>query len=188
MQERRTEVRMLCADMVEVTWKNHTGKRSSVTGLLEDISPSGACLQLDEAVPLGVEIYWKSQENEFTGRVRYCVFRESDTSWVWNSRPARDGRNGAFVRSTCSICKNSWSEYPGADQGSLSLFFVVRATQDGDQPHPHHQPCTGLRGNDILGAPSLAAMVTASASARSRSMGGRQRVGHQHKHQKQKAS
>jgi hypothetical protein len=76
MQERRTEVRMLCADMVEVTWKNHTGKRASVTGLLEDISPSGACLQLDDAVPLGVEIYWKSQENEFAGRVRYCVFRE----------------------------------------------------------------------------------------------------------------
>jgi hypothetical protein len=76
MQERRTEVRMLCADMVEVTWRDHAGKWSSVTGLLEDISASGACLQLDTAAPLGAEIRWKSQENEFTGRVRYCLYRE----------------------------------------------------------------------------------------------------------------
>jgi hypothetical protein len=76
MQERRTEVRMLCADMVEVTWKDHVGKWSTVTGLLEDISTSGACLQLDKAAPLGAVIRWKSRESEFTGRVRYCLYRE----------------------------------------------------------------------------------------------------------------
>jgi hypothetical protein len=67
---------MLCADMVEVFWKDHGGKWSIVTGLLEDISPSGACLQLDDAVPLGVEIRWRSRQNEFGGRVRYCLYRE----------------------------------------------------------------------------------------------------------------
>ena len=45
-------------------------------GLLEDISASGACLQLESAVPLGVEIVWKSPKQQFSGRVRYCVYRE----------------------------------------------------------------------------------------------------------------
>jgi hypothetical protein len=76
MQERRTEIRMLCADMVEVTWRDHAAKRHTVTGLLEDISASGACLQLDSAVPLGAEIRWTSGENQFAGRVRYCLYRE----------------------------------------------------------------------------------------------------------------
>ena len=62
--------------MVEVKWKNQQKGWISVTGLLEDISPSGACLQLDRAAPLGVEIYWQSRAKEFTGKVRYCVFRE----------------------------------------------------------------------------------------------------------------
>jgi hypothetical protein len=76
MRERRSEVRMLCADMVEVCWKDHTGRKRRATGLLEDISPSGACLQLETAVPLGVDIVWDSPKQEFTGRVQYCVYRE----------------------------------------------------------------------------------------------------------------
>ena len=67
---------MLCADMVEVSWNDHAGKWSTVTGLLEDISPSGACLQLDDAVPLGAEIHWRSGDKGFIGRVRYCLYRE----------------------------------------------------------------------------------------------------------------
>jgi hypothetical protein len=67
---------MLCADVVEVAWGERTGERKSATGLLEDISISGACLQLETAVPLGVEIRWQSSKHEFTGTVRYCVYRE----------------------------------------------------------------------------------------------------------------
>ena len=67
---------MLCADMVEVCWTEPAGKRQKVMGLLEDISPSGACLQLDTAVPPGVEIRWGSPPQQFSGRVRYCVYRE----------------------------------------------------------------------------------------------------------------
>jgi hypothetical protein len=67
---------MLCADVVEVAWKDHAGEWHLVTGLLEDISPSGACLQLDDAAPLGAEIHWNSEQNEFIGRVRYCLYRE----------------------------------------------------------------------------------------------------------------
>jgi hypothetical protein len=67
---------MLCADMVKVSWKDALGKRKRTVGLLEDISPSGACLQLENAVPRGSEIRWASPKQEFTGHVRYCVYRE----------------------------------------------------------------------------------------------------------------
>jgi hypothetical protein len=76
MQERRTEVRMLCADMVEVRWSDPAGETRQVTGLLEDISASGACLQMETAVPPEAEIHWESPQQVFTGRVRYCVYRE----------------------------------------------------------------------------------------------------------------
>jgi len=75
-EERRTEVRMLCADMVDVFWKDLAGRKRRGVGLLEDISASGACLQLETPVPLGVEIRWQSPKRQFTGRVQYCVYRE----------------------------------------------------------------------------------------------------------------
>ncbi|MDE3166333.1 MAG: hypothetical protein KGN36_11040 [Acidobacteriota bacterium] len=67
---------MLCADMVEIRWKDRAGRQHGATALLEDISSSGACLQLEEAVPLGVEIAWEAAEQFFSGYVRYCVYRE----------------------------------------------------------------------------------------------------------------
>ena len=76
MKERRSEVRMLCADMVEVRWRRGPGKTRSAVALLEDISASGACLQLETAVPLGAEIRWKCPKQEFAGEVSYCVYRE----------------------------------------------------------------------------------------------------------------
>ena len=66
---------MLCADVVEVWWDDPAG-HGRMVGLLEDISPSGACLQLDIPAPLGTEIHWKSGRREFAGTVRYCVYRE----------------------------------------------------------------------------------------------------------------
>jgi hypothetical protein len=44
--------------------------------LLEDISASGACLQVESGLPLGSEIVWASARQRFEGRVRYCVYRE----------------------------------------------------------------------------------------------------------------
>jgi hypothetical protein len=76
MDERRSEARMLCADMMEVCWKDSMGKTGQAMALLEDISPSGACLQLETAIPLASQIRWKSPKQEFEGHVRYCVYRE----------------------------------------------------------------------------------------------------------------
>src|SRR5262249_52800032 len=75
-KERRSEARMLCADMIEVRWKDRSGRHKKATALLEDISSSGACLQLETAVPLGVDIGWDAPGQFFSGTVRYCVYRE----------------------------------------------------------------------------------------------------------------
>jgi hypothetical protein len=76
MDERRTEARMLCADMMEVFWRDSDGQTGKAMALLEDISPSGACLQLETAIPLASEIRWNSPKQGFEGHVRYCVYRE----------------------------------------------------------------------------------------------------------------
>jgi len=76
VEERRNEVRMLCADMADVSWNLRTGIQRHAVGLLEDISPSGACLQMESAIPVGAQIYWRCRSREFSGRVRYCVYRE----------------------------------------------------------------------------------------------------------------
>src|ERR1700684_990332 len=47
MQRSRDEVRMLCADMVEVCWKDSAGSKHKAAALLEDISRSGMCLQFE---------------------------------------------------------------------------------------------------------------------------------------------
>ncbi len=67
---------MLCADMVEVRWEDQSGKARRATALLEDIAASGACLQLETPLPLGVVIHWDSPRQKFSGYVRYCVYRE----------------------------------------------------------------------------------------------------------------
>jgi len=76
MQERRSEVRMLCADMIQVSWKEPAGNRRKAMGILEDISSSGACIQMENPVPVGADLRWSSPKQDFTGRVRYCVYRE----------------------------------------------------------------------------------------------------------------
>jgi len=67
---------MLCADMVEIRWKDRSGRQRKATALLEDISSHGACLQLESPMPLGVEVAWDSPKQFFAGYVRYCVYRE----------------------------------------------------------------------------------------------------------------
>ena len=76
MQDKRSEARMLCADVVEARWTDKDGQTRRANALLEDISPSGACLQFEMAVPTGVNLRWGGARQEFVGQVRYCVYRE----------------------------------------------------------------------------------------------------------------
>ncbi len=76
MSERRIEPRMMCADLVDVRWKDHLGHWQRTIANLEDISVSGACLQVDEELPLGTAVQIAYPEGELAGMIKYCVYRE----------------------------------------------------------------------------------------------------------------
>jgi hypothetical protein len=76
VQDRRSESRMLCADMLEVHWKDETGKDRQAMALLEDISPSGACLHLEIPIPNDTQIHLEFPKQKCSGTTRYCVYRE----------------------------------------------------------------------------------------------------------------
>lgn len=76
MFNRRNETRMLCADLVDVQWKDKSGKKRTSVANLEDISLSGACIQMEIDVPLGTVMKITLPKGGFEGTVKYCVFRE----------------------------------------------------------------------------------------------------------------
>jgi len=76
MQRPRAEIRMLCADMVEVCWREPEGRKCKSTALLEDISRSGMCLQFEIPVPIGTYVDVCCPGDKLAGVVRYCVYRE----------------------------------------------------------------------------------------------------------------
>ncbi len=77
MIDRRVEARLLCADLINVHWKDKSGRNRTALANLEDISTSGACLQVDMPVPMDTMMRIEHPKMEFEGRVRYCVFRET---------------------------------------------------------------------------------------------------------------
>ena len=76
MVERRVESRMMCADLVEVSWTEGSGPRRRAIANLEDISLVGACIQVDQALPLHTKVRIGYGSGELCGKVRYCVYRE----------------------------------------------------------------------------------------------------------------
>jgi hypothetical protein len=76
MLDRRYELRLLCADMVDLRWKDKGGRTKKSVANLEDISLSGACLQVDVPIPLKTPVRISHPRGELAGKVKYCVFRE----------------------------------------------------------------------------------------------------------------
>jgi hypothetical protein len=67
---------MLCADLVEVEWREQGGLWRRDVANLEDISGSGACLQFAAPILLGTQVKIYCPTGLLCGDVRYCVFRE----------------------------------------------------------------------------------------------------------------
>ena len=67
---------MLCADLVSIRWTDKVGRIKRAVANLEDISLSGACLQLDEPIPLNTVLRIGHPKGQLLGHVRYCVYRE----------------------------------------------------------------------------------------------------------------
>jgi hypothetical protein len=91
MNERRFESRFLCADLVKADWMAGEDEFRTVEAVLEDISPVGACIQVEERIPLGVPIAISATsakdaankanpddggQASFFGIVSYCVYRD----------------------------------------------------------------------------------------------------------------
>jgi len=76
MQDRRGETRLLSADLVDVQWKDEAGRTRRTIANLEDISISGACVQVDLAIPLNTTLRISYPKGELQGRVCYCIYRE----------------------------------------------------------------------------------------------------------------
>ncbi len=76
MNERRIDNRLLCAELVEVIWKDDAGRTRRCVANLEDISLSGICLQVEKQIASGTAITMSYGDGELVGIVRYCVFRD----------------------------------------------------------------------------------------------------------------
>jgi hypothetical protein len=76
MEERRNETRLLCAELVELIWKDDAGREHRRVANLEDISLSGLCLCLENRVPEGTSVRVHYGDGQLVGVVRYCVYRE----------------------------------------------------------------------------------------------------------------
>jgi hypothetical protein len=74
MNERRAEQRFMCSELVTVELEN---QGQAVVANLEDISPSGACLEMQQAVPLDAKMVLHCPGCRFHGKVRYCVFHQT---------------------------------------------------------------------------------------------------------------
>ncbi len=74
MIERRAELRLWCSDLIKVQLPG--AEPAEVTANLEDISQSGACVQLEQPVAAGAGIGLKLGRHEFKARVIYCIHNE----------------------------------------------------------------------------------------------------------------
>src|SRR5579872_3847882 len=76
MLERRWERRLLCADLVEIEWRDREGRTCRTTAILEDISRSGACLQTDVPLPAETLIRVRHGKKTLEGNVSYCAYHD----------------------------------------------------------------------------------------------------------------
>ena len=98
MRERRLAHRFWCADLVKVEWHDDRNEFRSVEAVLEDISALGACVQVEEPIPVGAAVSMSahcehgpgekpcrpdcpaqdgaSRKASFSGRVSHCEYRE----------------------------------------------------------------------------------------------------------------
>ena len=77
MTEKRGEPRYMCSELVNILIRHEDQTVQEAIANLEDISRSGACVQLDEAVRLGADIEIVCSTCRFKGKVRYCRFAGS---------------------------------------------------------------------------------------------------------------
>jgi hypothetical protein len=93
-KQRRRDKRFLCADLVELVWRDNRGRAIRRIGNLENICAGGVCLQLEAPLERGTKIYMPCTRCTFHGIVRYVLDREDsyvigvefDKSNLWSRK------------------------------------------------------------------------------------------------------
>lgn len=88
----RSSGRSLCADLIKIVWIDESGSKQKELAALEDISPGGACIQVEHPIPRGTAISILYPDGRYHGRIRYCVFQhtgyfvgiEFDPGYEWS--------------------------------------------------------------------------------------------------------
>lgn len=73
----RTCERSLCADLIKIVWTDAAGRKQKQLAALEDISRSGACLQLEQPIPVDTPISILYPNGRYYGHIRYCKFEHT---------------------------------------------------------------------------------------------------------------
>jgi hypothetical protein len=73
MSERRSKQRNLCSDLVELFWSDRLGWPHRANAVLEDISPTGACVQVETIIPVNAELALRLGELGLPAIVKYCT-------------------------------------------------------------------------------------------------------------------
>ena len=102
MPKRRSELRLMCSDLVELVVHQAPADERAIAANLEDISPSGACVQIEEGVREGSQVEIIGSAFRLNGTVRYCRFTPSDMTLEFRSICLRLGRGKRSSRRTCS--------------------------------------------------------------------------------------
>ena len=66
----------MCAELLTIKWADK-GHLRSEEAALEDISPTGARLKLQDPIPVETEISLHYPKGKYLGKVKYCTFEET---------------------------------------------------------------------------------------------------------------
>lgn len=75
--QRRTHKRLLCSDLVQLSWTGTDGSRHSEVVILENLSQAGVGLFTGVPLATGTTVHLALKDQTLTGRVRQCVFRQN---------------------------------------------------------------------------------------------------------------
>jgi len=92
MSQRRAEPRLWCSDLIQVHLQS--APPAELTANLEEIAPSGACVQFERPVPARTRLWLMLGRHKFPGRVTHCTHNEIgyfaeirfDAGKIWSRR------------------------------------------------------------------------------------------------------
>jgi hypothetical protein len=101
VHDRRRQPRLLCAEIVQVSWTLAGGSHCRQFANLDDVSSNGACLVMDDPVPVGSMMVITCHSDEFKAKVRHCT--QHGLGWLVGVEFEPDSRWRREVRKLGSL-------------------------------------------------------------------------------------